>query len=116
MQVSAHLLIQRDGGLVQFVNFSARAWHAGHSTYKERSDCNDFSIGVELEGTDDDPYTDAQYAALLGVTNALIAQYPAMGLDKIVGHCDIAPGRKTDPGAAFDWQRYRQQLQATGRR
>ncbi|MDG2045957.1 MAG: 1,6-anhydro-N-acetylmuramyl-L-alanine amidase AmpD [Halioglobus sp.] len=116
MQVSAHLLIQRDGGLVQFVNFSARAWHAGHSTYKERSDCNDFSIGVELEGTDDDPYTDAQYAALLGVTNALIAQYPAMGLDKIVGHCDIAPGRKTDPGAVFDWQRYRQQLQATGRR
>ena len=115
LQVSAHLLIQRDGGLVQFVNFSACAWHAGQSTYKQRSNCNDFSIGIELEGTDDDPYTDAQYGALLGVTNALIAQYAAMDVDKIVGHCDIAPERKTDPGPAFDWQRYRQQLGAAGR-
>jgi len=115
MKVSAHLLIQREGGLVQFVNFNARAWHAGQSTYEGRSDCNNFSIGIELEGADDDPYTDAQYEVLLGVTNALIAKYPAMGVDKIVGHCDIAPGRKTDPGPAFDWPRYRQQLEDAGR-
>jgi AmpD protein len=115
MKVSAHLLIQREGDLVQFVNFSARAWHAGRSTYEGRSDCNDFSIGIELEGADDDPYTDAQYEVLLGVTNVLIAQYPAMAMDKIVGHCDIAPGRKTDPGPAFNWHRYRQQLEDVGR-
>ena len=115
MKVSAHLLIQRGGDLVQFVDFGERAWHAGQSTYEGRSDCNDFSIGIELEGTDDDPYTDAQYTALLAVTNVLIAQYPAMDADKIVGHCDIAPGRKTDPGPAFDWHRYRQQLEEAGR-
>ena len=115
MKVSAHLLIQRSGDLVQFVDFGKRAWHAGQSTYEGRSDCNDFSVGIELEGTDDDPYTDAQYTALLAVTNVLIAQYPAMDADKIVGHCDIAPGRKTDPGPAFDWHRYRQQLEEAGR-
>lgn len=113
IKVSAHLLIQRDGGLVQFVDFSARAWHAGRSTYKGRSDCNDFSVGIELEGTDDDPYTDAQYDVLSGVTNRLILEYPGIGRDKIVGHSDIAPGRKTDPGPAFDWHRYRQQLKST---
>ena len=116
MKVSAHLLIQRGGDLVQFVDFGERAWHAGQSTYEGRSDCNDFSIGIELEGTDDDPYTDAQYTSLLAVTNVLIAQYPAMSVDKIVGHCDIAPGRKTDPGPAFDWHRYRQQLCPSGRK
>ena len=115
MKVSAHLLIQRGGDLVQFVDFGERAWHAGQSTYEGRSDCNDFSIGIELEGTDDDPYTDAQYTSLLAVTNVLIAQYPAMSVDKIVGHCDIAPGRKTDPGPAFDWHRYRQRLEDAGR-
>lgn len=110
IKVSSHLLIRRGGDLVQFVNFSERAWHAGQSSYQGRSNCNDFSVGIELEGTDDDPYTDAQYEALLEVTNTLLKQYPAMTVDKIVGHCDIAPVRKTDPGPAFDWQRYRQQL------
>ena len=116
MKVSAHLLIQRSGDLVQFVDFGERAWHAGQSTYEGRSDCNDFSIGIELEGTDDDPYTEAQYTALTAVTRALLAEYPAMHKDKIVGHCDIAPGRKTDPGPAFDWHRYRQQLCPSGRK
>lgn len=111
VEVSAHLLIQRTGELLQFVNFGERAWHAGQSSYEGRDDCNDFSIGIELEGVDDDPYTDAQYAALSAVTALLITHYPAMGAQKIVGHSDIAPGRKTDPGPAFDWQRFRRQLQ-----
>jgi AmpD protein len=116
MKVSAHLLIQRTGDLVQFVDFSERAWHAGQSSFGKRSNCNDFSIGIELEGTDDDPYTEAQYAALTAVTKALLAEYSAMHKDKIVGHCDIAPVRKTDPGPAFDWHRYRQQLCPSARK
>ena len=115
MEVSAHLLIQRTGEILQFVNFDERAWHAGQSCYEGRSNCNDFSIGIELEGSDDDPYADAQYAALSAVTELLIAHYPAMSRNKIVGHSDIAPGRKTDPGPAFDWQRYRQQMNGGGR-
>jgi AmpD protein len=110
IEVSAHLLIQRDGQLLQFVNLLQRAWHAGQSCYQGRENCNDFSIGVELEGTDEDPYTDDQYAILAAVTVALVEYFPAMDASRIVGHSDIAPGRKTDPGPAFDWQRYRSEL------
>ena len=110
IEVSAHLLIQRDGQLLQFVNLWQRAWHAGQSCYQGRENCNDFSIGVELEGTDEDPYTDAQYAILAAVTVALVDYFPTMDVSRIVGHSDIAPGRKTDPGPAFDWQRYRSEL------
>ncbi len=106
VQVSAHLLIDRQGALTQFVAFDARAWHAGVSSFEERDNCNDFSIGIELEGTDDQSYTDAQYQALIEVTESLQHSYPAISTDRIVGHCDIAPGRKTDPGPSFDWQRY----------
>jgi AmpD protein len=109
-EVSAHLLIRRDGELVQFVNFNERAWHAGQSCHDGRENCNDFSIGIELEGTDEDAYTDAQYRALTGVTGALMDYYACLSPDRIVGHSDIAPGRKTDPGPAFDWDRYRRGL------
>jgi AmpD protein len=106
LRVSAHLLIQRDGQLLQFVDFHQRAWHAGRSCYAGRDNCNDFSIGIELEGTDELPYTDRQYQQLQGVTGALLAYFPGLATERIVGHCDIAPGRKTDPGPAFDWERY----------
>ncbi len=109
-RVSAHFLIRRDGGLMQFVPCACRAWHAGASTWNGRERCNDFSIGVELEGADDVPYTDAQYRRLAGLTAALRRRYP---IADIVGHADIAPGRKTDPGPAFDWPRYRGLLSAT---
>jgi len=105
LEVSSHLLIRRDGELVQFVPFQRRAWHAGVSSFQGRSRCNDFSIGVELEGSDDAPYTEVQYAVLARVARALQAAYPDLHTDRMVGHCDIAPGRKTDPGPAFDWQR-----------
>ncbi len=107
LQVSSHLLIERTGRIVQFVPFSKRAWHAGISEYQGRDNCNDFSLGIELEGTDDEPYTDIQYKQLAEITRAIQACYPAITLDRIVGHCDIAPIRKTDPGPAFDWQKYR---------
>lgn len=110
LQVSAHLLIARDGQITQFVNFDDRAWHAGQSSFAGCSNCNDFSIGIELEGTDDQPYTDAQYDALREATVALMQAYPAITPDRISGHADIAPGRKTDPGEAFDWARYKQSL------
>ncbi len=106
LKVSAHLLIDRRGELTQFVPFNRRAWHAGASNFKGRDQCNDYSIGIELEGTDDLAYTDVQYEVLRQVTETLIAAYPGLTKDRIVGHCDIAPGRKTDPGAAFDWPRY----------
>ena len=106
MRVSAHLLLRRSGELVQFVSFDERAWHAGQSSYQGRDNCNDFSVGIELEGADDDPYTDEQYAALSAVTRLLVDRYPRMSAGGIVGHSDISPGRKTDPGRAFDWQRY----------
>lgn len=115
VEVSAHVLIQRTGEVLQFVSFGERAWHAGASCFEGRSNCNDFSIGIELEGSDDEPYTDAQYAVLPAVTDALLAHYPTMAARKIVGHSDIAPGRKTDPGPAFDWQRYRRQLSQLAR-
>ncbi|GJM12308.1 MAG: N-acetyl-anhydromuranmyl-L-alanine amidase [Pseudohongiella sp.] len=110
MRVSAHLLIDREGGLTQFVPFNRRAWHAGESLFCERDNCNDFSIGIELEGTDFEPFTDSQYASLIDVTTLLLGSYKKMSKDKIVGHSDIAPGRKTDPGPCFDWGRYKQSL------
>ncbi len=115
-RVSAHALIRRDGRMVQYVPFSERAWHAGQSSYGGRTACNDFSIGVELEGTDDGGYADPQYAALAALGAALLRAYPSLSSEAIVGHSDIAPGRKTDPGPAFDWGRFRGLLQgACGR-
>lgn len=107
LKVSSHFLIRRDGELIQFVPCTQRAWHAGASNWCGRERCNDFSIGIELEGSDFDPFTDAQYDALARLTRALKAAYP---ITDIVGHSDIAPGRKTDPGPYFDWVRYRQTL------
>ncbi|MGL5949048.1 MAG: 1,6-anhydro-N-acetylmuramyl-L-alanine amidase AmpD [Aeromonas sp.] len=112
LQVSAHCLIRRDGELVQYVPFSARAWHAGQSCWQGRAACNDYSIGIELEGCDDVPYAAAQYQRLAELTCALQAAYPALGDAQIVGHSDIAPGRKTDPGTAFDWAHFRALLAA----
>lgn len=105
LKVSAHVLIRRDGHVVQFVPFRKRAWHAGQSCFRGRSTCNDFSVGIELEGTDDLPYTDVQYARLADVIGALRRRYPGIAADGIAGHADIAPGRKTDPGPAFEWPR-----------
>ncbi|GHE95020.1 1,6-anhydro-N-acetylmuramyl-L-alanine amidase AmpD [Thalassotalea profundi] len=105
LKVSAHCLIQRDGNIIQYVSFDDRAWHAGVSIYKGKAQCNDFSIGIELEGTDEIPYTDEQYQQLSRLTASIKQVYPDID-DDIVGHCDIAPGRKTDPGKAFDWQYY----------
>ena len=110
MRVSSHLLIRRDAQLIQFVPFDARAWHAGVSSFNGRSDCNDFSVGVELEGTDELPYTDAQYGVLAQVCRTLMNMY---GVRDIVGHSDIAPGRKTDPGPAFDWFRLKRGIAAS---
>jgi AmpD protein len=104
VKVSAHFLIRRGGGLVQFVSCAKRAWHAGESLWKGRARCNDFSIGIELEGTGEVAYTDAQYARLAALTRALQARYR---FSDIAGHSDIAPGRKSDPGPSFDWDRYR---------
>jgi len=112
-RVSAHALIRRDGQIVQYVPFGERAWHAGQSAYRGRTGCNDFSIGVELEGTDDTPYTDAQYQALAALTAALLAAYPSLTTQAIAGHSDVAPGRKTDPGPSFDWARLRDLLDRT---
>jgi N-acetyl-anhydromuramoyl-L-alanine amidase len=105
-RVSAHLVIDRQGEITQFVPFSQRAWHAGQSSFDGRDNCNDYSIGIELEGVDDVAYTEAQYASLVEVTKALQVAYPKITKDNIKGHEHIAPGRKTDPGAAFDWMRY----------
>lgn len=101
IQVSAHLLIRRDGQCVQYVPFNKRAWHAGKSIFQARENCNDFSIGIELEGTETIAYTAAQYEKLNQVLAALFETYPT--LKYLAGHCDIAPKRKTDPGASFDW-------------
>lgn len=112
MRVSAHFLIERDGAITQFVSCDQRAWHAGASSYAGRADCNDFSIGIELEGTDQTAYTDAQYCALSELTKALQIAYPAITPYRVTGHEFIAPGRKTDPGVAFDWHRYLNSLVA----
>lgn len=105
VRVSSHACIFRDGSITQYVPFDLRAWHAGVSSFEGRSNCNDFSIGIELEGGDEQPYTDAQYTALGRVGDALLRAYPRLSIERIVGHADIAPGRKTDPGPHFDWPR-----------
>ncbi len=110
LQVSAHLFIERDGVITQFVPFNARAWHAGVSSFNGVANCNDYSIGIELEGTDEQPYTDLQYLALEKVTRQLMLSYPKLTPERITGHDQIAPGRKTDPGPAFDWTRFRRAL------
>lgn len=110
MQVSAHLLLRRDAELVQFVPFDRRAWHAGQSCFRGRTTCNDFSIGIELEGEDEVPYDDRQYDVLARVIRALMRAYPDLSTRHIAAHSDIAPGRKTDPGPAFDWLRLYDEL------
>jgi AmpD protein len=112
LRVSAHFLIRRDGALLQFVPVDKRAWHAGASSWHGRQGCNDFSVGIELEGTDTTPYTAAQYMILARLLKALARRHR---IGQVVGHCDVAPGRKTDPGPAFDWLRLAR-LAAPGRR
>ena len=107
LKVSAHVLIRRDGEIIQFVPFQKRAWHAGVSRCEGRERVNDFSIGIELEGTDSVLFEDAQYHALSELTRAIMRAYPGITRERIYGHDDIAPGRKTDPGPHFDWARYR---------
>jgi AmpD protein len=106
LQVSAHLLIDRCGHISQYVSFDDRAWHAGESSFRGVDNCNDFSIGIELEGCDEQVFTDQQYRSLVEVTGLIRAAYPAITADRIVGHSDIAPGRKTDPGPLFAWCHY----------
>ncbi len=110
LRVSAHCVIDRQGEISQYVPFAKRAWHAGQSCFEGRDNCNDFAIGIELEGTDELPYTDAQYSALAQLTEMIRLRYPRITKQRIVGHSDIAPDRKTDPGPAFDWARYRAML------
>jgi AmpD protein len=110
LRVSAHLFIRRNGSVIQFVPLFRRAWHAGVSSFEGRERCNDFSIGIELEGTDEVPYTGRQYRRLAATARCLMRQFPLMTASRIVGHSDIAPGRKTDPGPAFDWRRFRDSL------
>lgn len=111
MEVSAHCLIRRDGSIIQYVSFNNKAWHAGVSCFNDRDKCNDFSIGIELEGTDDIPYEEAQYQQLSRLTASLQKSYPQIINKNIVGHCDIAPIRKTDPGHIFNWSHFRELLQ-----
>lgn len=111
LRVSAHLLIRRSGEVVQYVPFVRRAWHAGVSSWQGRERCNDYSIGIELEGADHSPYESTQYAMLARVIALLCRAYPRVTPQRIVGHSDVAPGRKSDPGAAFDWPRLRSLVQ-----
>jgi AmpD protein len=106
LKVSAHAFIDRAGAVTQFVPFDRRAWHAGQSSFEGRERCNDFSIGIELEGADDRAFTEAQYVQLSRVARALMRAYPKITRDRITGHSDVAPGRKTDPGPRFDWQSF----------
>jgi N-acetyl-anhydromuramoyl-L-alanine amidase len=115
LRVSSHLLVARDGSLTQFVKFTDRAWHAGQSSYLGRQACNDFSIGIELEGVDEIAYSAEQYAALAQAVAALCDAYPRLSPDRLVGHSDISPGRKTDPGPAFDWARAKSLIEAASR-
>ena len=108
--VSSHCFINREGRVTQFVSFDDRAWHAGRSNFKGEEECNDFSIGIELEGTDTIPYAEPQYRVLADLTRDLMADYPAITRERITGHADIAPKRKTDPGPAFDWARYKNDI------
>jgi N-acetyl-anhydromuramoyl-L-alanine amidase len=114
LRVSAHLLVRRDGELVQYVPFHRRAWHAGESRWQGRARCNDFSIGIELEGTDDGVFTTAQYRRLAAAIRALCRAYPALSPERLAGHSDIAPGRKTDPGPGFDRTRLARWLGSRG--
>jgi N-acetyl-anhydromuramoyl-L-alanine amidase len=106
LRVSSHLLIRRDGSVLQYVPFDRKAWHAGRSSFQGRDECNEYSIGIELEGSDFTPFTDYQYERLQQVTGLLLDRYPAITPERITGHSHIAPGRKTDPGPHFDWPRY----------
>ena len=115
LKVSAHCLIERDGTLTQFVSFLDRAWHAGRSRFGGVEECNDYSIGVELEGTDSLPYTKSQYLCLVHLTKLLMETYPRITCQRIVGHSDVAPNRKTDPGPAFDWSYYKKSLMSVNR-
>jgi AmpD protein len=115
-RVSAHVLIGRDGFVTQYVPFDRRAWHAGASSFEGRAACNDFSIGIELEGSDDEPYEEIQYEQLAATARALMRRYPGITRGHIVGHSDIAPGRKTDPGPHFDWNRLYTLLDRTEQR
>jgi len=110
LKVSSHLLIKRDGSITQFVPFNKKAWHAGISIFRGREDCNEFSIGIELEGTDESKYEKEQYESLISVTKELMSFFPDIKKDTIVGHSDIAPDRKTDPGKSFDWNYFRSNL------
>jgi len=110
-KVSSHLLVRRGGEITQYVSFNDRAWHAGQSSYAGREACNDYSIGVELEGADTTPYADVQYQVLANSVAALCHAYPRLSPQRLVGHSDIAPGRKTDPGPAFDWSRARRLIE-----
>ena len=111
LKVSAHLLVRRDGEVVQFVPLNQRAWHAGASSCLGRDNVNDFSVGIELEGSDDEPFEEIQYQRLAELTGVLLESFPALSAENIFGHCDIAPERKTDPGPYFDWKRYRSLFQ-----
>lgn len=106
LEVSAHFLIRRSGELVQYVSCDDRAWHAGVSSFAGRSNCNDFAVGIEVEGTDSQAFTPEQYDKLIQLTQAIMRDYPLITAERITGHNDIAPGRKTDPGPCFDWDRY----------
>ena len=106
MRVSSHLYIKRTGEIIQFVPLNMRAWHAGESSFKGIKDCNNYSIGIELEGTDCDVYSNEQYESLIQITRLIIINYPEINKDSIVGHSDVSPVRKTDPGNKFDWSRY----------
>ncbi|MDH5393635.1 MAG: 1,6-anhydro-N-acetylmuramyl-L-alanine amidase AmpD [Gammaproteobacteria bacterium] len=110
LRVSSHLFIRRNGDIFQFVPFQQRAWHAGVSCYQNKTGCNDFSIGIELEGTDEIDYETIQYQVLAEVLETLVATYPDLKKERITGHCDIAPGRKTDPGKSFNWHKLKQML------
>lgn len=107
LKVSSHIFIRRDGTVIQFVPFHLRAWHAGESSFEGKKNCNDYSIGIELEGTDDLPYTENQYQFLSVIAAQIMRSYPAITQQRIVGHQTIAPGRKTDPGPSFDWEKFR---------
>lgn len=111
LRVSAHLLVRRDGVIIQYVTLPQRAWHAGESEFQGRCQCNDFAIGIELEGQDDEAYSPAQYRQLAQLARLCMQQWPEITVERIVGHADIAPGRKTDPGPAFDWRLFHQLLE-----
>ncbi|OOF49169.1 N-acetylmuramoyl-L-alanine amidase [Rodentibacter genomosp. 1] len=113
MRVSSHCLIDRHGVITQYVNFNDRAWHAGVSCFEGRERCNDFSIGIELEGSNEQPFTEVQYQALIALTKCIMAAYPKITQERIVGHSDISPGRKIDPGQYFDWDRYLKEVKSS---